>query len=510
MNKRQARTARDWRTRCAVVALLSLSGCTLKPWQRGALIGAGAGAAGGALVGSQIKGADRVVQIQPDPRQPPIEQVVEQGSRQTWLGAVVGGLVGAAIGALIGKLTEPAESAHVPEKRAELGEPAYLVDRVLAVIPLGSIDSMRALADNLARAHGLAVLEVDALSSSGDGLVAFQILDGGDVRAKVAALEADPRVRFAQPDFVFSVASLEETAPAHLAYGAKLIGADHLRGYASGSGITVALVDTGVDADDIRIKSRIVDTVDVTGNAFTRDLHGTLLAGIIAADELQSSGIGGIAPGVQLLAIKACQPQAPRAIEAHCGSLTLAKGIDLAVQKGARVINLSVAGPKDQLVPRLVDAAVSKGSFVVAAAGNDGPDAPPAFPAALDNVVAVTAVDADERLYPLANRGAYVDLSAPGVEILSTAPDGKYLVSSGTSFAAAHVAGAAALLLERRPRLMPFELQRLLEETAKDLGPPSKDPLFGSGLVDVCRAAAKLEPAAIVCPEKPARSTQGR
>ncbi len=481
---RARRAARRRSVGCAALALLWLGGCALKPWQRGTLIGAAAGAAGGAVVGSQIKSAEEVVLIQPDPRQPPIRQVVSEGSSQTVLGAVVGALVGAGIGALIGKLTE----------RAEL---AYLGDRVLAAIPLESLDAMRALADDLARIHRLSVLEVDALGSSGDGLLAFRILDGLAVGAKVAALEADPRVRFAQPDFLFAVVALKDEA--QLAYGPRLIRADRLRGHASGSGVTVALVDTGLDADHARIKGRILEAMDVTGKAFTPDLHGTLLAGIIAAETSDDDRIGGIAPRAQLLAVKACHPDVPRAIQARCWSLTLAKGMDFAIQKGARVINLSIAGPKDRLLPRLVDAAVSRGSFVVAAAGNDGPEGPPAFPAALDNVAAVTAVDAGERLYPRATRGSYVDLSAPGVEILSTAPGGKYLVSSGTSLAAAHVAGAAALLLELWPGLTPLELQSLLEDTAKDLGAAGKDPLFGSGLVDVCRAAARLDSTVTLC-----------
>lgn len=491
------RAARGRSAGCAALAFLWLSGCALKAWQRGALIGAGSGAAGGALIGSQIRGADQVTQIQPDPRQPPIQQVVSRGERQTVLGALIGALVGAAAGALIGKLTEggPSESKQAPP-----GGLVYLPDRVLAVIALESFDSMRAIADDLAQTHRLGVIEVDALSSSGDGLLAFRILDGLDVRAKVAALETDPRVRFAQPDFVYLVASREdEPPPAQLAYGSRLIRADRLRGQASGSGVTVALVDTGVDAEHARLKSKILQAVDMTGKTFTPDVHGTLLAGIIAADASDPSTFGGIAPGAGLLAIKACQPDAPLAIEARCWSITLAKGVDFAVQKGARIINLSVVGPEDRLVARIVDAAVSKGSFVVAAAGNDGPEGPPAFPAALDNVVAVTAVDAGERLYPQATRGSYVDLSAPGVEIVSTAPGGKYLVTSGTSLAAAHVAGAAALLLERRPGFSPSELQSLLELTAKDLGAPGKDPLFGSGLVDVCRAAAKLDPAVMSC-----------
>ena len=108
-------------------------------------------------------------------------------------------------------------------------------------------------------------------------------------------------------------------------------------------------------------------------------------------------------------------------------------------------------------------------------------------------MLAVTAVDAKEQLYPGASRGSFIDLAAPGVEIISTGPGGKLLVASGTSLAAAFVTGTVALVLEQQPRISPAALQSLLEHTAKDLGPAGKDPQFGSGLVDACRAIAQLK-----------------
>ena len=142
---------------------------------------------------------------------------------------------------------------------------------------------------------------------------------------------------------------------------------------------------------------------------------------------------------------------------------------------------------------------MDRGIAVVAAAGNDGPQGRPGFPAALAKVVAVTAVDANEQLYPSATQGNFVQVAAPGVEIVSTGPGGKVMVSSGTSFAAAFVSGTAALLLQQEPQLSPSALQSLLESTAKDLGPAGKDPQFGSGLIDACRAATQLGANGIIC-----------
>jgi subtilisin family serine protease len=163
------------------------------------------------------------------------------------------------------------------------------------------------------------------------------------------------------------------------------------------------------------------------------------------------------------------------------------------------VINLSLGGPADLLLPRLVGRAVEVGIVVVAASGNAGPGAPPPFPAALSKVIAVTALDAREALYPQANRGEFIDLAAPGVEVMTTMPEERFNLVSGTSMAAAHVSGVVALALQLSPWLSPDEVQRILEETAEDLGSPGKDRLFGSGRVDACRAAQRLVGAALVC-----------
>ncbi len=393
----------------------------------------------------------------------------------------------------------------------------FVPGRVLVTVPLDSAEDAKTAANRLSTTFGMKVEEVTPLNSANIALIVFSLPEGVDVLKKVAELGSKSVT--AQPDYLYSAngdsaksdsasgdsassdaaSSAAEQAvnpPAQLQYGPRLIGVDSLHGIVTGKGVKVALIDTGVDAAHPALAGKIVERNDVTGKGFTADVHGTLLAGIIAGEPKDGAGIAGIAPGAEILAIKACQPQTPQAAAAQCWSRTLARGLDLAIEKKAAVINMSLGGPggvEDKLLKRMVDEAVGRGAFLVAAAGNDGAKAKPGFPAALPNVVAVTAVDSKDQLYPSATQGDFVALSAPGVEIVSTSPGGKLLVSSGTSLATAFVSGTAALALQQQPRLTPQSLKALLERTAQDLGPAGKDPQFGSGLVNACRAVAELK-----------------
>lgn len=273
-----------------------------------------------------------------------------------------------------------------------------------------------------------------------------------------------------------------------------MIHADHVSPMSNGKGVTIGLVDTGVDRNHIALKGQIIETLDFTGEGFSPDLHGTLLAGVMAAHPTKELEISGVAPQARLIAIKSCRPIHPNRIEALCQSVSVARGIDAALFKGAQVINLSVGGPKDRLVTHLVDEAARQGRIVVAAAGNDGPKGPTLYPAGLDNLIAVTAVDIQASLYPEATRGDFIDIAAPGVEILSAAPGNQAQFASGTSLSAAYVSATAALLLQHRPTLSFSEIKAILEETAKDLGLPGKESSYGSGLLDVCRAVATALP----------------
>jgi subtilisin family serine protease len=132
-------------------------------------------------------------------------------------------------------------------------------------------------------------------------------------------------------------------------------------------------------------------------------------------------------------------------------------------------------------------AAYAKGLILIGAAGNDGPRAPPRYPGADENVVAVTATDESNRVYAMANAGSYIAVAAPGVDVLLASPNGSYAMETGTSVSAALVSGVAALLVERRPDARPFEVKGWLMKTAEPLASASRLQA-GAGLVDARRA----------------------
>jgi subtilisin family serine protease len=189
----------------------------------------------------------------------------------------------------------------------------------------------------------------------------------------------------------------------------------------------------------------------------------------------------GAAPDVQILAVRAFDPEGG---SAQGTTFNILKGLDWAAANGARVINMSFAGPADPDIHRSLEAAHKKGIVLIAAAGNAGPKSPPLYPAADPNVIAVTATDAEDKLFAASNRGPHIAVAAPGVDILVAVPDGAYQVLSGTSMSAAEVSGIAALMIGHKPTLSPDDVRAILLATAKDLGPKGRDDQFGAGLAD--------------------------
>jgi subtilisin family serine protease len=213
------------------------------------------------------------------------------------------------------------------------------------------------------------------------------------------------------------------------------------------------------------------------------------VAGIVAA----RGRVLGAAPAANILAVRALGAAAGGA---DGTTFNILKGLDWAAGQDARIVNLSFAGPADPLLGRALAALRRKGTILIAAVGNGGPQSLPLYPAADQNVIAVTATDMDDKQLAQANRGGYIAVAAPGADILVIAPDAAYRLSSGTSFAAAYVTGIAALMLERKPALNMDALKKALQSTARDLGPNGRDDLFGAGLVDAYRAILAVDPAA--------------
>jgi subtilisin family serine protease len=206
------------------------------------------------------------------------------------------------------------------------------------------------------------------------------------------------------------------------------------------------------------------------------------MAGAIAAH----GRLLGVAPQARILAIRAfaTNARAPRIATTR----DIIGGIDRAISSGARIINMSFAGPYDPALQVALKKAHDKGVLLIAAAGNLGPTSPPLYPAADENVIAVTAVDQNDQLLPIANRGPHIALAAPGVDVLEATPRGRYAFDTGTSVAAAHVSGAAALILELDPKMEVAALEAILFSTARHLGQSGRNSEFGFGIVDPYRA----------------------
>lgn len=337
--------------------------------------------------------------------------------------------------------------------------------------------------EEIAQAFDLVLLRETLIGLTGQRIVVYAIPDGRSVDAVEVALAGDPRTEAAQKNFVYRFGG--DVAPGSMAAGQYALTTMHVpaaHALARGHGVTIAVIDSAVDAGHLELAGAVAGSFDAAGYGIAgADHHGTSVAGIIAA----RGGLVGVAPGASLLAVRAFWR------EAEGGAMTsssevIARAIDWAVENGAQVLNLSFTGPRDPLIAEMLQVARNRGVIPVAAAGNAGPGAPPLYPAALDGVVAVTATDAENGLFDLANRGAYVDIAAPGVDILSPAPDNGYQVISGTSMATAQVSGLAALLIEARADARP-DVDAALEAFAagaRDLGEPGRDPEFGAGLAD--------------------------
>ena len=256
-----------------------------------------------------------------------------------------------------------------------------------------------------------------------------------------------------------------------------------------GSGVIVAVLDTGVDTAHPDLRDNLVEGynfVDKNSNVTDLDGHGTMVAGIIAAVANNSLGIVGVAPEVKIMPLKVLTSEGGNWVDLDLAIL-------YAVNHDAKIITMSLGG-KYTLLGTTTEAAIKyayqHGCVLIAAAGNDN-SSEPFYPAAYDEVIAVSAVDQNDTRAPFSNYGNYIDLCAPGVDILSTMLNGTYAYGSGTSFAAPFVAGVAALLLSKYPSLTPQEVAETLYDQAEDLGEKDWDQYYGWGLVNAYSAATQ-------------------
>ncbi len=353
----------------------------------------------------------------------------------------------------------------------------------------------------------------------------------------IEALEQQPDVLYAQPNYVYYLCDYE-TVPAenldenldenrsslgitndtYLGYQWHLpiIGAiDAWDTTMGSSSVRVAVLDTGADLDHPDLVGRIIRQTDVITkdnssapfdgsiNADDDDGHGTHVAGIIAATANNGQGVTGVAPGVSLIIIDVFKLQYDTQTKTYKNFATtasIAKGITFAINNNADVINLSLGGyTKDSVETNAVAKAANAGIVVVAAAGNDA-TSKAIYPGDLDSVICVTATDRNNAITSYSNFGSAKDIAAPGGDspissnwILSTGLYDDYIWMAGTSMASPIVAGTAALILSEMPELSVDKVKHVLYKTATDLGSVGRDNYYGYGLVNTQVAVEILQ-----------------
>jgi hypothetical protein len=351
-------------------------------------------------------------------------------------------------------------------------------------------DITQARIEEVARQHNLTIVAVQRSVLTGGTLVHFRIGGNRAARDVVRAMEAEQII--SQPNYIYEAVQAAEPAAADSAsgsgeqYAANKLRLAEVHKIATGKGVTVAVIDSEIDNAHPELKQAIAEKFDAVGKPDTPHTHGTGMAGAIVSQ----SRLMGVAPGARTLAVHAFATGAQQSPQATTQAIIA--GLEWALNKGARVINMSFAGPYDPMLALAMKRASEKGAVLIAAVGNAGPKSPPLYPGADPRVIGVTAVDENDQLYKGANIGAQVAIAAPGVDVMVPAPADAYQLTTGTSVAAAHVSGVAALLLEKHPEADAQTILEVLTSSATRLG-NKRDDRLGWGLVDPLAALTELD-----------------
>jgi subtilisin family serine protease len=342
-------------------------------------------------------------------------------------------------------------------------------------------DAARATMRDLARQYGLAEIAAWPIAPLRVHCSVFRIPAGGSRAALLAQLAHDHRVRLAQPMNDFASSSQAYNDPyLDVQRGFRDIDAAGAQQWSLGEHVRVAVIDTGLDAGHPDFGGRVIvrrNFIDRDASRFEQDRHGTAVAGIISASANNNLGIVGVAPGVEVLALKACWQLKAGEESARCNSLTLAQALVAAMDERAQIVNLSITGPPDPLLNSLVAAGSAHGIIFVGAAPADSD--PDGFPAGAPDMITVDTAETGPQ-----REGV---LRAPGRDVVTLVPGGRYDFLSGSSLATAHVTGVVALLLARSPGLDRKAIYGLLSRSATADG-SSPDHIT----INACAAMAEL------------------
>ena len=368
-------------------------------------------------------------------------------------------------------------------------------------------------------ASGVSNAERLALSSSAG--VTGTVGSVAGVGAKVVSVSGDPAVvaerlnrsalvEYAEPNFVLKASATPNDPLFPELYGLNNTGqtggrsdadidapegwdAAGLGSFPATGGVKIGIVDTGIDQTHPELSGKVANCADsiggtlVEGACLDDSLHGTHVAGTIAAKANNATGVAGVDFDASLVICKALRGGAGVGLTSD-----VANCITWAHSKGAKVISMSLGGGASTTLQNVVAAAWENGgatgSVLVAAAGNDG-DSTVSYPAGYTQVVSVAATDSNDAKASFSNTNADVEVAAPGVDILSTIPGGQYATLSGTSMATPHASGVTGVLWQLFPTETAAGIRSRLDGAVDDLGPAGRDQSFGFGRVNLCKAA---------------------
>ena len=344
----------------------------------------------------------------------------------------------------------------------------------------------RASAKALAAAHGLREVAAWPIGLLGIHCVVYELPPGADRNATLERLRRDSRVETAQPYQSFATLTTDSNATSAsdpyrpLQRNLDMMDVAGAHVWSRGEGVRVAVIDTGIDASHPDLAGRVAKQENFVdgGKVNARERHGTAVAGVIAAVENNSQGIVGVAPAARLYAMRACWPAPRDDSRAVCSTLTLAKALAAAIEARIEIVNLSLTGPSDPLLSRLIDVGLRRGVVFVGASPPDSEGN--VFPTGIPGVISVDAAGA--------KASADSVLFAPGSEVLTLVPDGRYDFLSGSSLAAASVSGGIALLLARDRNLRADNARDLLARSSRRVSTSQGE----AASVNLCAAMAAL------------------
>lgn len=369
------------------------------------------------------------------------------------------------------------EPVREPVRRSPIPAP---LPEIVALVPLG-----QSLVPAL-NAGFTAVAQTDLIGAGGV-LVRFGLPQGRNLADAIVELAellpgalADENHLYTPDDFLCE----GEDCAAHAMIG--------WAGWPSAMRPRLGMIDTGINTDHPALQDRrlTVHQVDLGTRDAAGRQHGTAIAAMLVGSV--DGRVPGLLPDATLIAVEAFHK---RGATEQADAFSVTGALGLLVSEGVDVINMSFSGPANRVLERLIDRAAESGIGLVAAAGNGGPGAAPAYPAAWPQVIAVTAIDAREGIYRQANQGPYVALAAPGVNIWTAASVSGGRLRSGTSYAAPFVTAALAVESKRAPQLDIADVTGQLLACARDLGEAGFDPVFGHGLVSApgqCESGAQI------------------